>query len=74
MSTSKAKQPLTIPEKLELRDDFLKSKEVMRIINTDKNTLARWVREGYIPAIRIGKNNNFDPVLLAAWLRERQIG
>ncbi len=74
MGTIKAQRPLTIPEKLELRNELLGSKEVMRIIGTDKNTLARWVREGRIPATRIGKNNKFDPVLLAAWFRERQIG
>ena len=27
----------------------------MRIIGIDKNTLARWVREGYIPAFRTGQ-------------------
>jgi excisionase family DNA binding protein len=74
MNSIKAKPASTIPEKLEARTDFIKPKEAMRIIGTDKNTLARWVREGTIPATRIGKSNRFDPGKLAAWLREREIG
>jgi hypothetical protein len=74
MNASGKKFPETIADQLEERKELLGSKEVIRIVGTDKNSLARWVREGRIPAIRIGKNNKFDPVRLAAWLRERQIG
>ena len=74
MNANKPKTSPTIPDKLESREGYLLSKEVIRILNTDKNTLARWVREGRIRATRIGKKNNFDPAHVAAWLREHEIG
>ena len=74
MNSSNKKSVPTIADQLESRKELLGSKEVRRIIGTDKNTLARWVREGTIPGGRIGKKNMFDPVRVAAWLREREIG
>lgn len=48
--------------------------EVMGILGVTKNALCHWVRSGRIPAMRIGKDNKFDPANLARWLERRTIG
>ncbi len=73
MTSSIDPKPLTIIDRLEQRTTFLDTKEIMEIINEDRNTVCRWVRIGYLPASRVGNKNKYDPVQLAAWLRTRQI-
>ena len=45
----------------------------MAIIGVTRQTLCDWVRRGVISAIRIGKDNKFDPAVLASWLATRQL-
>jgi excisionase family DNA binding protein len=63
----------TIINQLKQRTSYLTSTEVMAIIGVTRPTLCAWVRNGSIQAIRIGKNNKFDPGALAAWLEARQM-
>lgn len=72
--TNDRKEFGSLADVVEQYTGLLKSKELQELLNTDKNTLARWVRQELIPAIRIGKNNRFDPLRVAAWLRDREIG
>jgi excisionase family DNA binding protein len=70
--TSHEPQP-TIIDQLRQRKSYLTSTEVMAIIGVTRQTLCDWVRRGVISAIRIGKDNKFDPAVLASWLATRQL-
>jgi excisionase family DNA binding protein len=45
----------------------------MSLLGVSRNALCRWVRTGKLPAIRIGKDNRFDPAALAGWLEAHQM-
>jgi hypothetical protein len=64
----------TIIAKLKLRTGYLNTTEVMEILRRSRNTLCAWVKAGDIPALRMGRDNMFDPLELAHWLEERQLG
>jgi hypothetical protein len=61
----------TIADRLRLRTTYLPATEVMEILGVDRATLCAWVRSGTIEAVRIGKNNKFDPVTLSNWIDAR---
>jgi excisionase family DNA binding protein len=63
----------TIIGRLRHRTSYLSSTEVMEILGVTRNTLCAWVRSNAIPAVRVGKDNKFDPLQLAAWLEERRV-
>jgi excisionase family DNA binding protein len=46
----------------------------MKLLGVSRKTLCGWVRAGEIPATRIGPDNKFEPLELAHWLEERQLG
>jgi excisionase family DNA binding protein len=64
--------PGSIVAQLKLRHSLISSTEVMEILGVSRNTLCAWVRTHKIPAVRIGKDNKFDPIVLAQWIEERQ--
>jgi excisionase family DNA binding protein len=64
----------SIIRRLKTRTGYLKSIEVMKLLGVSRKTLCGWVRDGEIPATRIGTGNKFDPLELAHWLEERQRG
>jgi len=64
----------TIIDDLRRRRGYVSSTETMAILGVTRQTLCRWVNAGTITAVRIGKDNKFDPAHLAAWLEQRQIG
>jgi hypothetical protein len=45
----------------------------MAILGVTRATLCGWVRCGSISAVRIGKDNKFDPSCLVQFLEERQL-
>jgi excisionase family DNA binding protein len=45
----------------------------MSMLGVSRNTLCRWVRTGKLPALRLGKDNRFDPAVLADWLEAHQM-
>ena len=45
----------------------------MALLQISRNGLCQWCREGRIPYLRIGKDNRFDPLALAAWLEQRRV-
>ena len=59
---------------LKLRHSLIPSSEVMEILGVSRNTLCHWVSTRKIPALRIGKDNKFDPIALAHWIEERHNG
>ncbi|MBV8114689.1 MAG: helix-turn-helix domain-containing protein [Silvibacterium sp.] len=61
-------------EELRTRQSYLSTEEVMQLIQKTRNTLCQWVRRGYFPAIRVGKEYLYDPRLVADWLARRQTG
>lgn len=71
-TTHEAARP-TIINQLRDRQSYLSGTEVMALLGISRNALCRWVRSGLIPAIRIGKDNRFDPACLSAWLEARQV-
>jgi excisionase family DNA binding protein len=66
--------PPSLVAQLKLRTSLVTSTEVMEILGVSRNTLCAWVTTRKIPALRIGKDNKFDPVALAHWIEERHNG
>jgi hypothetical protein len=46
----------------------------MEILAKSRKTMCAWVKAGEIPAIRMGRDNMFDPWELALWIEARQLG
>jgi excisionase family DNA binding protein len=49
----------------------MKTTEVMALLDVTRGTLCGWVREGTIAAVRIGKDNKFDPAEVIRYLTAR---
>jgi excisionase family DNA binding protein len=73
MNQRETVQSNTIIEQLKGRQTYLSTTEVMAILRVTRQTLCGWVRDGVIPAVRIGKGNVFDPSSLATWLEARSL-
>jgi excisionase family DNA binding protein len=58
-------------EELRVRETFLSTAEVMKLLRLSRGTLCEWVRSCRIPAIRVGNAYLFDPRKLADWLKTR---
>ncbi len=71
MTQNNSASSKTIIEKLRARESYLTTKEVMNITRKTRQTLCQWVRLGTITAVRIGKDNMFDPSVVADWLEAR---
>jgi excisionase family DNA binding protein len=67
-STSKA---LSLVETLRRRTNMLSTAEVMKLLGKSRKTMCTWVRDGRIPAYRMGKDYMFDPFQLALWIEQR---
>ena len=59
-------------QELRQRTAYLSTKEMMELLQKNRNTLCNWVRRGRIPAIRIDNEYLYDPRLIADWLTKRQ--
>ena len=66
-------QKHTIINELKNRKTFIKTKELISILDLTKNTLCKYVREGKIAAVRIGNGNGFDPMAVVAYLEAREL-
>jgi excisionase family DNA binding protein len=51
----------SIIDRLKQRRTFMRTTEVMELFGITRATLCGWVRSGTIAAVRIGKENKFDP-------------
>jgi excisionase family DNA binding protein len=56
------------------RNTFLTTSEVMELLRCRRNTLCDWVRDGRIPAARVGNSYLFDPGRIADWIDQRTTG
>jgi len=45
--------------------------EVAEIVDRDPATVRRWIRNGYLDAVRIGREYRISAADLNAWWRER---
>jgi len=63
----------TLVSRLKAHTAYLSGSEVMSLLGVSRNALCRWMRTGKLPAIRIGKDNRFDPAALAGWLEAHQM-
>jgi excisionase family DNA binding protein len=73
MRTTQTTPNPTIIDQLRSRTSLLTGTEVMALLQISRNGLCQWCREGRIPYLRIGKDNRFDPLALAAWLEQRRV-
>lgn len=64
-------QSQTIIDQLRQRKTYLNTTELMSILGKTRATLCAWVRSGSLGAVRIGKENMFDPSTIADWLEAR---
>ena len=64
----------SILDRLRRRTSYLGSREVVTLLNTSRKSLGEWVAAGKLPAYKIGKNWQFDPSDLAAFLEQRRLG
>jgi excisionase family DNA binding protein len=51
----------------------MRTTEVMKLLDVTRGTLCGWVREGAIAAVRIGKDNKFDPAAVVRFLEARSV-
>lgn len=45
--------------------------DAARLLRLSPHTLYRWVIEGRVPTVRLGRRLLFDPVALRAWVLDR---
>jgi len=45
--------------------------DAARLLRLSPHTLYRWVVEGRVPTVRLGRRLLFDPVALRAWVLDR---
>jgi excisionase family DNA binding protein len=58
----------TIIGQLKQRRTYMRTTEVMELFGVTRATLCGWVRSGTIAAVRIGKENKFDPAEVVRYL------
>lgn len=58
----------TIIDQLKQRRTYMPTREVMGLLGVTRPTLCGWVRAGTIAAVRIGKENKFDPAEVIRYL------
>ena len=63
----------TIIDQLKQRRTYMRTTEVMELLDVTRGTLCGWVRAGTISAVRIGKENKFDPAEVVRYLTARQV-
>lgn len=52
---------------------FLKKAEVARMLRVSERTVEIWVRNGIIPAFRLGRSVRFDRDAILDHLRQQQL-
>ena len=72
MDSHEVPSPASIIDQLRQRSTYVGSTEVMTILGVSRKTLCDWINSGKLPAIRLGKNNVCDPVVLSQWLLDRR--
>jgi excisionase family DNA binding protein len=60
-----------VAKALRARQALLTTSDVSKLLGIHRETLYQWIRDGRIPAMRIGRNLKFDPAALAVWLEAR---
>jgi excisionase family DNA binding protein len=70
--TSPAIAPQTIAETIAGRTSALRVAEFCRIFSIPRATAYAWIRDGRLPAYRVGSTVRLDPAITARWLRTRQ--
>jgi excisionase family DNA binding protein len=65
-------EPQTIAETIESRTSALTVPEFCRIFSIPRATAYSWIRDGRLPAYRVGSTVRLDPAITARWLRTRQ--
>lgn len=45
---------------------------VIRMLNVSKSTIYRWIYNGSIPAIKVGRQWRFEKEKIDEWLKERE--
>jgi excisionase family DNA binding protein len=63
-----------LASRIEKMPNALSAKQLRTLLNISKTTLYEKVAQGTIPYYRIGTIIRFDPVRIAAWLREQEVG
>lgn len=51
-------------------EEFRTTEEVMRLFHIGRSTLYRWVREGRIPRVKLGRRNLFAESDIKRLIRE----
>ena len=62
-----------LAEELRNRTALLTTSQVMRLLSKRRNTICDWVRDGRLPAIRLGNSYRYDPATIATWLDQHAI-
>jgi excisionase family DNA binding protein len=68
LMTHRETAQFSIIDQLKQRNTFMRTAEVMELFGVTRATLCGWVRSGTIAAVRIGKENKFDPAEVIRYL------
>jgi excisionase family DNA binding protein len=66
-------EAVDLASRIEKMPNALSAKQLYTLLNISKTTLYEKVAQGTIPYFRIGTIIRFDPVRIAAWLREQEV-
>jgi len=45
---------------------------VIKMLNVSRSTIYRWINDGSIPAIKVGKQWRFEREKIEEWLKKRE--
>lgn len=66
--------PVDLPTRLERLSDALTAPDIAKLLGMGRTVVYEMAATARIPHFRIGTMIRFDPVQVAHWLREREIG
>jgi len=63
-----------LADRIELLPGYLSVIQTRQLLNISKSSLYEKVHQGTIPYVYLDGTIRFDPIRIAAWLREKEVG
>jgi excisionase family DNA binding protein len=63
--------PSSVADQLRNQRGLISVETLAELLNSSPKSLYAWVKQGRLPAVRLGASVKFDPFVIAGWLQER---